>query len=238
MMHKRMGLLTAAMITLAAFPITAVGQDIPKRSNPGSNLVGTLGDITPPPVIEPMGTLSAGAGLVGGGNMRSDQVISMEPNQLRRQAGVTQQGVVQYTGTYPMAGSFYGGTSSPLPAHAANRLNYGGPFAASTFYATQYFYYSDARMKHDIEELDGISALNMIGRINAVSYKWNHDGNHAVGLVAQDVERTHPFLVATDENGMKSVDYTQLIAPLIAAVQELEVRNNELSARVEALEAR
>jgi hypothetical protein len=205
-------------------------------------MLGSTGDGTSTVVTGSVGVLNVApdSGLLGGGDMSVDQSIEMHPDQMRRQVGSHQQGVVMYNGigTYPMEGSFYGGSDIPITTDGAYRLNYDGPMAASEFYATQYFYHSDARMKHDVESLDGVSALNMIGRLNPVTYSWNHDGREAIGLIAQDVEQTHPFLVATDASGMKSVDYTQMIAPLIAAVQELEARNNDLRARIEVLETR
>lgn len=46
-----------------------------------------------------------------------------------------------------------------------------------------------------------------------------------------------PTAVSTNaQSGLKSVDYNQLIAPLIEAVKELSLRNANLNLRVKALE--
>ena len=50
------------------------------------------------------------------------------------------------------------------------------------------------------------------------------------GLLAQEVEKVLPNLVITDSNGMKLLNYTELVPILINAVQTL-------SKRIEALEA-
>ena len=49
------------------------------------------------------------------------------------------------------------------------------------------------------------------------------------GLIAQDVERIYPELVATDKNGFKSVKYANLVSIIIEAVKEqnLQVEENK-----------
>lgn len=101
--------------------------------------------------------------------------------------------------------------------------------------------YSDARAKTNIQPLS--AGLNIINKFNPVSYtfannirgtevspfKIGGDGKE-LGLLAQDVEKVLPNVVITDPNGNKLINYTALISVLINAV-------NELSAKVEALEA-
>ncbi len=49
-------------------------------------------------------------------------------------------------------------------------------------------------------------------------------GDKQLGLIGQEVEEVVPEVVATDHEGMKSVEYSQLVAVLIEAVKELEQR--------------
>lgn len=46
-----------------------------------------------------------------------------------------------------------------------------------------------------------------------------------LGVMAQDIEKIYPYgdysILTKDENGLYMVEYTQLIAPLIKAIQEL-----------------
>ena len=47
-------------------------------------------------------------------------------------------------------------------------------------------------------------------------------------MIAQEVEAVFPELVAENNEGYKSVEYTKLIAVLIEAVKELKAENTEL----------
>jgi len=56
--------------------------------------------------------------------------------------------------------------------------------------------------------------------------------------VAQEVEKVFPELVHTDISGLKSVEYANLVAPLIEAVKTLTLQNKQLESRITQLEAR
>ena len=79
-----------------------------------------------------------------------------------------------------------------------------------------------------------------IARLRGVTWQWRTDAPRGarrqpgVGVLAQDVEREFPELVATDRLGRKRVDYFGLIGPLIEAVRELDDRVSLLKARLEA----
>jgi hypothetical protein len=113
---------------------------------------------------------------------------------------------------------------------------------------------SDRRLKERIEPLGG--ALDRIGQLKPVTFYWNKraanpDKRRKIGLIAQDMEGVFPELVNTDSKGIKSISYDMLTAPLVNAMQELKAlldadhsdiaalkaENDELRARVEALEA-
>lgn len=103
-----------------------------------------------------------------------------------------------------------------------------------TVRAAAYLYASDERLKTEIRSLDGLS---LISRLRGVSFIWKSTGQPATGLIAQEVEAVLPAAVATDDSGMKAVDYQQLIGPLVEAVKSLKAENDALHARVEKLEA-
>jgi hypothetical protein len=105
---------------------------------------------------------------------------------------------------------------------------------SGTVRATAYLYASDARLKTDIATLDGLA---LVSKLRGVSYTWKATGKPATGVIAQEVEQVLPDAVSTDDQGMKAVDYQQLIGPLIEAVKTLKAENNDLRARVEKLEA-
>ena len=63
---------------------------------------------------------------------------------------------------------------------------------------------------------------------NLQQQKMIPDDREHLGLIAQEVEQVYPEVVYTDENGMKSIAYSQLIGPLIEAVKELKSENKIL----------
>jgi competence protein ComGC len=90
-------------------------------------------------------------------------------------------------------------------------------------------YGSDIRLKKDIKDIDG---LEIIKKLSPKSYLWKRNDELSYGLIAQEVETHYPHLVGTDDNGLKSLDYVQLIAPLIQAVQSLEMELAELKSSI------
>ncbi|MGZ3789687.1 MAG: tail fiber domain-containing protein, partial [Bacteriovorax sp.] len=83
---------------------------------------------------------------------------------------------------------------------------------------------SDRRLKKDIASL-GMDSLSRIQKMNPVQYRWRNNKfgpGLKFGLIAQEVEQVWPEIVQTanDEMKTKSVDYTQLISPLILAAKK------------------
>lgn len=170
-------------------------------------------------------TYTAGTGLTLTGT-----TFALADNQIRRDALSTSAGVVAYNGHTAANGQFYGGTTNPTSTNTAHRVNFQGSLYATRFYATQYFYFSDETLKENVSRIEGSEGMALLREIRPVRYDWKETGREALGVIAQETARVLPNLVDTDPNGIMSVDYIQLIAPLIAAVQELD-------ARVTALEA-
>lgn len=76
---------------------------------------------------------------------------------------------------------------------------------------------SDARLKKDVRTIRG---LDLITRLRGVTFNWKRDGSPSAGVIAQEVEKIMPYAVSTDDKGIKSVAYEELIAPLIESVKE------------------
>lgn len=99
-----------------------------------------------------------------------------------------------------------------------------------------FFYDSDRQLKTNILSLDSTDSLSKILNLQGVSFSWKANGRKDVGLIAQDVEKVFPDLVSTDkETGLKSVEYGNLIAPLIEAVKAQQGEIDALKKEVEAL---
>ena len=86
---------------------------------------------------------------------------------------------------------------------------------------------SDLRFKSDITESD--LGLDFINSLKPVSYFRKNDvfKKREYGLIAQDLEEslnksgvTNNGIVSTDDKGMYSVRYNDLMAPMIKAIQE------------------
>lgn len=85
---------------------------------------------------------------------------------------------------------------------------------------------SDARLKKDIEDLPGDAALHLIKSLKPKSFRWKDQefgSQKNWGFIAQDVrELVGPDDGLVGENGGEySLRYTDLIAPLVSAVQQL-----------------
>ena len=98
---------------------------------------------------------------------------------------------------------------------------------------------SDERLKENIEELT--YGIDEILQLRPVTYNWKRypENGRNIGLVAQDVKDVLPELVSTDrsEHQYLNIDYTNIIPVLINGIKELKAENDELKARIEALES-
>ncbi|MGZ3790494.1 MAG: tail fiber domain-containing protein, partial [Bacteriovorax sp.] len=94
--------------------------------------------------------------------------------------------------------------------------------------------HSDKRLKKNIVRVD--NALDKLLALNGVYFDWRKDefpkmhfeGGRQLGVIAQDVEKVFPEAVAKNKEGIRSVAYTMLIAPMIEAFKELNKRVTEL----------
>lgn len=108
--------------------------------------------------------------------------------------------------------------------------------ATGNMQAAGFFHNSDARLKEDITPI--AAPFDLLEAVSGKHYRWKKNGQPAYGVIAQDVESVMPEAVIAGEDGMKAVDYDQLIAPLIEAVKILKTENNEMRERLHALETR
>jgi hypothetical protein len=102
--------------------------------------------------------------------------------------------------------------------------HFSGTVNAANFNTT-----SDATLKTNVETLTG--SLDAVKAMRGVSFDWIENGNSEVGVIAQEVEEVIPDVVSTNDQGIKSVKYGNLVGVLIEAIKEQQQR-------IEALEAR
>jgi hypothetical protein len=89
---------------------------------------------------------------------------------------------------------------------------------------------SDATLKTNVTAIE--NAEQVIDALTGVGYDWINGSGHAYGLIAQDVEEVLPEAVKTDENGIKSVNYSMVIPFLIETVKELRQDIAEIKAQL------
>lgn len=95
---------------------------------------------------------------------------------------------------------------------------------------------SDERMKSDIENVDNFT--EQLSGITAKKYKYGNNDFYQIGVIAQEVEKSSPYLVNKQEaNGFddfRTVDYNAITALLVEEVKALRaeieyIKSNRIS---------
>lgn len=111
-------------------------------------------------------------------------------------------------------------------------------YAANAVYANNVQLTSDVRYKSNIQDLSG--SLSNVMKMRGVSYNWldpKKSQRKQIGVIAQEVEEVYPEFVHTNEEGMKSVNYSQMVAVLIEAIKELNTKITTLETENASLKA-
>ena len=90
--------------------------------------------------------------------------------------------------------------------------------STGTLSSTVFNSLSDISAKENISTIS--DALEIVQRMNGVSFTWKDNGRPSFGLIAQELEQVAPELV--DSSGdMKTVNYDGIIAFLVEAIKQL-----------------
>lgn len=103
---------------------------------------------------------------------------------------------------------------------------------------------SSLRLKTNVKSF--VTGLNLIRRLQPISFEWKDGGGYDIGLGAEDVARIAPSFTFSDSNGdIAGVKYERLNILLINAVKEqqtqidsLRAQNASLNARLRSIERR
>ena len=128
--------------------------------------------------------------------------------------------------------------------------NYAGVGATLSAGNNSFSTVSDQTKKENIVELNKEQSYNNIKNIRAVTYNYkdvikdNEDGTTTtyeddksrIGFIAQDWETKYSQLVNTDDDGVKSLLYTETTPVLLSALQKAQEKIEALEARITALE--
>ena len=148
---------------------------------------------------------------------------------------------------------------------ASNKIRLGDTNVGIIEGAVSYTVPSDGRFKKDVTNLD--HGLEFINKLRPVTYHWDSsayakhtnipdsnrnleaeqqkDSKLMTGFIAQEVEQSANDIkynfsgINAPENDIQtySLAYAQFVVPLVKAVQELHVKNQELETRLAALES-
>ena len=92
---------------------------------------------------------------------------------------------------------------------------------------------SDETQKTNIRPIE--NALELVTQINGVYYDWKDGHNSSsIGVIAQEIEKVIPEVVTTNDRGLKTVSYGNLIGVLIEAIKEQQIRIEELEKKINA----
>lgn len=101
--------------------------------------------------------------------------------------------------------------------------------------ATAFYYDSDERLKTDISTI--VNPLQKILSLSGYNFTWIKDGRQDIWVIAQEVEKVFPEIVQTNAEWYKSVEYGNLVAPLIEAIKELNAKIDRQAQEIAILKA-
>ena len=79
---------------------------------------------------------------------------------------------------------------------------------------------SDTTLKYNMQQI--LNPMEVLEKLTGFEFNWKSDGLKSYGLSAQDVEKVLPEIVRTRNDGLKGINYLNLIAFLIEAIKELK----------------
>lgn len=122
-------------------------------------------------------------------------------------------------------------TVSGSSANTANTLvqrDGSGNSSHGTLTASVFQTSSDLRLKSNIEN----SSYGLTEVLQLRSVKYIKNNKVEVGLIAQEVEQILPEFVGQSEDGMKTVNYGQMVSVLVKAVQDLQAEVASLKSKL------
>jgi hypothetical protein len=187
------------------------------------------------------GALNVGTGITFGpssGTATTDllyQAISDNDFfRIRTGGTATNTGFVEFAtaddGTEPIHVRQYSGVFTTLVRTAtlldgSGNTSFPGTVTASVLTAT-----SDERVKENINTID--NPLAKLLQLRGVEFNRIGHDSREMGLIAQELEKIIPGLVVTNEEGIKSIMYGNIVGLLIEAVKEQQFQINELKGRL------
>jgi hypothetical protein len=96
---------------------------------------------------------------------------------------------------------------------------------------------SSARYKDNISDMEDVGWIYGLRPVN-FNYKSDEMKSQQYGLIAEEVEKINPDFVHYNSDGqVETVSYSQLIAPMIKAIQDQNNTINELKGDIDLMKA-
>jgi len=95
---------------------------------------------------------------------------------------------------------------------------------------------SDSTLKDHVSNIQ--NALNKVLRLQGVTYNLKQSTvapKRQMGLIAQAVERVVPEVVTTNDNGIKTIAYSNMVGLLVEAIKQEDIKINTLQHKVDSL---
>lgn len=99
---------------------------------------------------------------------------------------------------------------------------------ASSINAQAFYETSDARKKDIKEDLSLDKCYDLIDKCQTVIYSLKDQTKEQVGMIAQEIEQFFPEVVATDEDGFKSLAYDRLVVICFKVLKDVIKRLEKL----------
>jgi len=87
-------------------------------------------------------------------------------------------------------------------------------------------------LKENIIQLT--NSIELLSKLNPVSFDWKDSGEKSFGLIAQEVEKILPEIVHQKTDNTKTVSYIQLIPLLIQAIKIQQQQIDNINRKVNA----
>ena len=187
---------------------------------------------------------TSGGALVSGvldvsNRVESDDYRSATNQQIQIQAGESWNYSTGQTSEYVYVNAESGlqincspdNWSSGWAGRVTHTFDSSGLTVTGTTTSTDFNTTSDARLKTNVETLS--TALDKVNAMRGVSFDWIESGSSEVGVIAQEVEAVIPELVGTNDDGIKSVKYGNMVAVLIEAIKEQQKQIDDLKQQLE-----
>lgn len=102
---------------------------------------------------------------------------------------------------------------------------------------------SDIRLKQNVKSIDRDGVIDKVKEMDVIKFNYNDEyakgtkpaENNYIGIIAQEIEKSFPELVRTDEKGYKAVNYDGLTAVLLQAIKDQQKQIDLLKEEVELL---